>query len=673
MATTYDSQFIQSYSIPLPDQSNTFNDPLSVDVVALYIIGGDGQGEKLSDFVFQDQRQSPENAEDEPARNAPPTAPSSPDQLERGPLPPAPDTKAQPVTDKDAGPRKGPYLRPRRSIRRLSFADRKVNWLADGNGQLFRKAVQPLTMHRIIGVSIDLKRISNLNFAQVSREVGNEVRKRYESRPIVFLCHGFAAFYLKDVLEANQELDLRPAIAAIGMFGIDPKHRDITELRNWTAEKRCKMSPSSLLLKNNCQDDFGKALNSLLEAYFVSVFAFRTDPPERGRSEESKPIFSVLDSDPIWSGGGLDQMATFSGPEDAGFRAMFKYIIESVEGHQLLTAARQNDLERITTLIRRGTNIDSINYTSRDHKTALTIAAEAGHAETVEFLSTKDYVSLDYGVDVEKSALHFAVKAIKNLIGKISEDNSNEADGFYFDYSPAERILSRLKLGGSVPLDEMQLLDDERPFDSLVKQLARTMKVVEILLEAGALPSGGLVNTLNVANPLEKVVKQLLLNPPAVQGPSPRELIVSTPGEQAIQVCRDTPFVIREVFSVGTDKKDRYIPVYTDIHQVIYQGKSSRQIPQAGSSTGSPSDVLPPAVARSGPRVTFQDNDLPAKATAQEVMTLDTSEKIPHSTDQEFNVDVEFSRRKENFNQAGSQLLCRWYHIPLNNVRFSRM
>jgi hypothetical protein len=671
MATTHDSHFIQSHFIPSPDQVNTATDPLSVDVVALYIIGGDGQGEKLSDFVFQDQRQPPENGEDEPVRNTSATAPSSPDQLERGPLPPAPDAKAQPVTDKDAGPRKGPYLRPRRPDRRLSYADRKVNWLADGNGQLFRRAIQPLTMYRIIGVSIDFRRISKLNFAQVSREIGNELRKHYESRPIVFLCHGFAAFYLKDVLEANQELDLRPAIAAIGMFGIDPKHRDISELRNWTANKRCKISPLSLLLKNNCQDDFGKALDSLLEAYFVSVFAFRPDQPEGTKPGEPKAMFSVLDSDPIWSGGGLDQIATFSGLEDAGFRGMCKYIVESVEGHQLLTAARENDLQRITTLIRRGTNIDSINYTSRDYKTALAIAAEAGHIETVEFLSIKDYVSLDHGVDGGTSALHCAVQSIRDLIGEMPQVDINEADEYDFD--PARKVLGRLKSGGLPLDDEMKLLRDTVQLHCQVKQLSRTIKVVEILLAAGALPDRGLVNTLRVQNPLEKVVKELLSNPPAVQGPSPRRLKVSTPSEQALKVCCNTPFVVREVFSADEDKKDRYIPVYTDINQVIYQKKSSIQTLQAGNNPASPSDVLSPTTERSGSAITFQNDESPKKTVGPTLMTTDTSGKLKNDTEPEFNIDDEFRRRKENLKDAESRLICRWYHIPLNNVSLPRI
>ncbi|KAM0817301.1 putative ABC1 atypical kinase-like domain-containing protein [Seiridium cardinale] len=127
----------------------------------------------------------------------------------------------------------------------------------------------------------------------------------------------------------------------------------------------------------------------------------------------------IPDRDPVWDGGGLDQIATFAGPDDALFRGMCNYLVESVDGHQLLTAARKNEKDVIMDLIRRGAKVDGINYTSRDNKTALGIAAEAGHVDIVNFLLTKDYFSLDHDIDIEKSALHCALQSIKDRRGEI--------------------------------------------------------------------------------------------------------------------------------------------------------------------------------------------------------------------------------------------------------------
>ncbi|KAF7527875.1 hypothetical protein G7054_g10313 [Neopestalotiopsis clavispora] len=670
MAGTPDPQYIHCHYIIPKDQAKAPNDRLLVDIVALYIRGTDGVADKLPDFVFQDQNQPPEkNGEDESARIAPAPPPNSPDLLERGQLPPGSDARAQPGTDKDGALRNRSYLRSHRAhYRKQSTTDKRVNWLADGGGELFRKAIQPLTIPRIIGVSIDLKRMSNLSFAEASKEVSNklnELWRKYIGCPIVFLCHGYATFLLQDVLEANENKDLRLAIAAIGMFGVDPKDRDIVELRKWTAEKRCGMSPQSPLLNNNCQDDFGTALDNLRKDHFISVFAFCTDPTEVEKSEKTEPMFSVSDRDPIWSGGGLEQIAMFSGLEDAGFRGMCKYIVESVEGHQLLTAARENNRDMIMSLINRGANIDSINYTSRNYKTALSIAAEAGHVETVEFLSIKDYVSLDHGVDHGKSALQCAVQAIKDLIGKINSDDMDRAH----ESRPnaTERILYQLKEERGRPPHLIESSEDTGHLSDTVKQFGRAMKVVEILLGAGALPSSGLLNTLNVQNQLEKKVRQLLCNPPAVQGPSPRRLTLSTPSEQALEVCRNTPLVIREVFSAGEDEKDQYIPVYTDINEVIYQKKSSPQVLQTGSNARSPSNGPSAAVSISEPPITLQSEDSPVSTDRSKATVLGTSEKVPNDTDQEFNIDDEFKKRKKNFRNAGSRLICRWYHIPMNN------
>ncbi|KAK6083985.1 hypothetical protein SCUP515_01681 [Seiridium cupressi] len=628
METNHKYQYIESHSIFPAIQGETFGDRLPVDVVALYILGADGSGKEESDFVFQESRQTLIIGDDEPARDAA-------------------------VTSRDS-------------------ADRHCN------GQTIRKAMQPLHVSRIIGIGLKPPLISD--FAQPAKEVVGALREMwqdFEGRSIVFLCHGYGAFLLVNIMDPGQNQDLCQAIAAIGLFGVDPADPacDISKLRKWTAE-RCKMNPQAPIFMHDYETDFRKALNGLRKDYFVSVFAFRTSSAGEGKMEGSKTTsqnpqttsYRIPGRDPVWDGGDFDQIATFAGPDDALFRGMCNYLVESIDGHQLLTAARKNEKDVIMDLIRRGANVDSINYTSRDNKTALAIAAEAGHVDIVNFLSTKDYVSLDHGVDIEKSALHCALQSIKDRRGEILESMKTKADRL-MPRNRARRIPNQMRDEKRLPLEEeMMSLDDTNKFDRMVKQLVRTVKIVEILLEAGALPTEELEDTMDTNSPFERVAKELLSNPPAVQGPSPRQLVMSSPSQNALQVCRKTLFVIREVFSVGKNGKDRYIPLYTDIEQVIYQGNSSTYDVQPDYVYGLSSHVPSPTGPGSRPTITIQADETATVMARAAPHTQEVPEpSLPHK-DSEFDMDKEFSRRGKNSKDAGSKRICRWYHIPKNNM-----
>ncbi|KAM0817302.1 hypothetical protein AB5N19_03107 [Seiridium cardinale] len=198
-------------------------------------------------------------------------------------------------------------------------------------------------------------------------------------------------------------------------------------------------------------------------------------------------------------------------------------------------------------------------------------------------------------------------------------------------------------------------LDDTNKFDRMVKRLVRIVKVVEILLEAGALSTEELEDTVDTNSPFERVAKELLSNLPAVQQPSPRQLVMSSPSQDALQVCRKTLFVIREVCAVGKNGKGRYIILYTDIEQVIYQGTSSTYDVQPdyvyGLSSHGPSPVGP----GSRPTIMIQADETTTLMAGAAPNTQEAPKpSLPH-IDSEFDVDKEFSRRGKNSKNAGSK------------------
>jgi hypothetical protein len=287
--------------------------------------------------------------------------------------------------------------------------------------------------------------------------------------------------------------------------------------------------PPTLILTLVGQIKFGEPWSSfardasrgmLREGCFVSVFALHVMSQKRNRDESKtstqdseRRLYSVSLPGSVWDGGGVDEIATFVGPNDACFRRMD--LVDSIDGHQLLTAARRNKNDVIVELIKRGANVDGINYTSRDNKTALAIAADADHVETVSFLSTKDYVSLDYGVDNKKLTIHCALRAITNHEDEVNWYTVNMTylpafPPFGHEMEVVGRFRDTKRLSSE---EETSSLDDSNKFDRLFRQLVRTMEVVEMLLEAGARPTEGLINPLHTKNPLEMFAKQLLCNP----------------------------------------------------------------------------------------------------------------------------------------------------------------
>lgn len=502
----------------------------------------------------------------------------------------------------------------------------KVNWLADKD--MIRNY---LSVARIIGFGLDLKSLnvmmqtynSSIDFAFIASAIGQKLqdkRKNCDLRPVVFIGHGYGTLLIERLLNADlikKELvdltaDLLKNTAAVGFFAAP--FASIDPLIEWSSG--CLKINKGAKVFTNLQVSVGpevwKAFSDHIAQWYMLTFAFQEKEKKKEKEEEEK-------------GGPVHRLDGLKESE------VMIYLADKIWERE----DNMDDMARIS-----GPQDpkfrDMTDYLTRAIQTHhLLAAAKRGDKEMITQLADQS-INVNLPNRQGETALHVAVRydkldTIKALLGtgKVVLDQQDKSEmtalqsAVRLNGTSVYGIVKELLEAGASP----NLTDSPEP--ETPAELAERPNNESTPRQ----PTGEKGKEPAVESPQSRRqrTKELLENPPPVSPPRlMKELIKETPTDNLLDACRKTVVVVREMFDTGN-----YIPFYTDIEQLIYKKSSA--------DDKKPDDKGPDG---KGPDGKGQDDE-----------RLDVR------------LDKYFIDRMRDTSLENKSAMCRWYHIPMNNVR----
>ncbi|KAK0636122.1 hypothetical protein B0T17DRAFT_69023 [Bombardia bombarda] len=461
---------------------------------------------------------------------------------------------------------------------------RRHTWLTDED-----MIPSHITVGRIVHFDLDLKRLHSdaqkgtfsddlMSIASVVGQQLMDIREKFGSRPMVFIGHGYGTVLIERLLSPDLAtkypklkdfaVNLQDSIAAICLFAAP---YSISPLLEWSARVLRVGRDSRLFgsVQIPVSPELWKGFRRQMAASGISTLIFREKESEN-EGEKEKGRLKAKERERESEKEKEKQIAE-------------KDIEQDAKGAEDLILDEVEETEH---------SIDDIAMMSgpRDKKFVLVVDALTKAIHCHQFLAAAKQ-------DDKEKVVHLVSQNVDVNLPNVE---------------------------GQRPL-HLAILYGKHDVYAIVKEL----------LEAGADPNlkGGKNNKTprEIAESLLKeahsdtmmMVRDLLENPPPV---SPLRLMrrlikEDNPSTEALNACRKTVMVVREMFQKGS-----YIPYYTNVEQLIYKTSGDeKQVHQGAESS-----------------------------------------ELKTSLDDYFKKQADMHAKRN-----GSSLddpVCRWYHVPMNNM-----
>jgi hypothetical protein len=405
---------------------------------------------------------------------------------------------------------------------------KKINWLAD-------KDMLPsiLPNAQITGFGLDLMSgtaEAPIDFDSATSNIISkivEMRHGQTGRPIIFVGHGYGNIIIGKIFTGEfQSLpgrtDLVDSTSSIAFFAAPVV--SLEGLIDW-AVGTLRVSRYSKLFGGQLPlPQIWEALNNSTLEKNIPTFAFLEKEslvPQTDESADAKkpavPDGPRLNFDHNkQTEDTIGDVAKFMDPEDSDFQAFSNWMLDAVQTHQLLRAAKKGELGTMDLLIKQSFDL---NLSDRLGQTALHIATKNEQVGVVRKLIQTGRVSLDSQDNEGMTALHIAVRL----------------------------------------------------------NTSRSAEIVEALLAASAisnLEDNNGITAQQLSDDPERLlfIQELLRMPPLIEGPSARERLVkgSPPDGDCTLACRKTGMVAREIFAAEDENPDTHLPFYSTVLDIVY-------------------------------------------------------------------------------------------------------
>ena len=504
-----------------------------------------------------------------------------------------------------------------------ALQSRKVNWLADKD--MIRGHVPVAGIVRF-GLNLkslnDMMHTSNftIDLADIANEIGGQlqdIRKQYGSRSVVFIGHGYGTLLIERLLDPNPSenkvsADLQESTAAVVLFAA-PFH--ITPLIEWTS-RSLGLSRDAKVFSNlqmRIGPEVWKSFNRHIAAWYMLTFAFQERQNEKEWEEEKDEAPPGNQQDEMKESKAIDE------PQHLVCLAPETWEGEHAIGDiARMSGPRDPKFRTMTEFLTRAI-----------HTHHMLAAAKRGDVDMIKEFAVR---SIDVNLPNRQgeTSLHVAVQYNRlDVVTALIETSKVDLD--HQDVSGMTALHFAIRHNGDLVYAIVKELLEAGASPNLRggPKSETLVELAERLYSESAQrqPNGDEDERLDNSQLRREMTKDLLKNPPPVSPPRPaNRLVKEIPAIEARDACRKTVVVVREMFDT-----DSYIRYYTNIEQLIYESFSAND--------KNPAD-----------QELEDDNELKA--------SLDTF----------FQNQKALQKQRGDISLEGKLAMCRWYHIPMNNV-----
>jgi Ankyrin repeats (3 copies) len=320
----------------------------------------------------------------------------------------------------------------------------RPNWLTD---EAMLPSAVPVAQIMVFNLDLGSNSYAPIDFDGTAAAIETQIRELRvddQFRSMVFIGHGYGNVVLERLLASHTQEQVPKtgfvgavsksafidSTAAIVFFAAPFLSSD--PLIEWTAQA-LKVSKSAKIFSSLSSKDLitpskvWAEFLGLAKQKNVCSIAFLEQNLDQGLEEISREkadvdkLKSMLD-DVSENPKGIEDVAKFSGPNDAKFWKMCALIDTAVQTHQFLGAAKRGDNNAIKKLIKQSINV---NISFGNGQTALHWATREKKINVIKTLVENDSLDIDRQAEDGTTALHLAVSH-ENLHGFVEEDIMDE-------------------------------------------------------------------------------------------------------------------------------------------------------------------------------------------------------------------------------------------------------